>query len=142
MFIFFSNPFTQEKFSQDIQARKLEEGWSNQEILEHVEKGSAWCGLWEKGSLKAFILFHQVEQKVEITYLETQPEFRGQGLMEKLMYALIDHFPGNTIWLDVHAENQAARGLYEKLGFKRNGLRKGYYRDGGDCLLMQRASTL
>jgi len=38
--------------------------------------------------------------------------------------------------LEVRATNLAAIRLYEKCGFKRDGVREGYYRDGEDAALM------
>ena len=35
----------------------------------------------------------------------------------------------NEVWLEVRASNQAARGLYKKVGFKEVGLRPRYYPD-------------
>lgn len=40
------------------------------------------------------------------------------------------------VLLDVRASNDAALGLYYSLGFERVGLRKRYYSDGEDAVLM------
>lgn len=43
--------------------------------------------------------------------------------------------------LEVRAGNEAARGLYDKFGFRQEGLRKGYYEDNGeDAVIMWRYS--
>ena len=45
----------------------------------------------------------------------------------------------STAMLEVRASNMAAVALYEQLGFQHVGRRKGYYADGEDALLMNRA---
>ena len=42
------------------------------------------------------------------------------------------------VFLEVRADNRAATALYEGLGFTRTGLRRGYYRDGADALVLAR----
>ena len=43
--------------------------------------------------------------------------------------------------LEVKATNARAIALYSKLGFKQVGLRKGYYDDGTDAILMELNSS-
>ena len=42
------------------------------------------------------------------------------------------------VLLEVRAENTAAQSLYEKAGFERIGIRRGYYRPGGTDALVLR----
>lgn len=61
-------------------------------------------------------------------------EFRGQGIGEALMTATlaeaVQHLPGlRLVYLECFASNQAALGLYSKLGFKEVGrIPEGLYR--------------
>ena len=41
--------------------------------------------------------------------------------------------------LEVGVDNVPAIALYKKLGFKRAGIRRGYYPDGSDAMLMRRS---
>ena len=43
-----------------------------------------------------------------------------------------------TAFLEVRASNAAACRLYSKMGFEEVGIRKGYYSDGEDALLMEK----
>jgi RimJ/RimL family protein N-acetyltransferase len=60
------------------------------------------------------------------------PERRGQGGGRKLLEAAIDARPAHVhkIELEVWPDNEAAIGLYERLGFEREGLRRDHYRRG------------
>ncbi len=40
--------------------------------------------------------------------------------------------------MEVSVKNIPARGLYEKLGFRKVGIRKRYYPDGSDAILMEK----
>lgn len=122
------------------QAREDAE-WSLAQIQSHIENSYPFVTEVVNKQLQAFILYVVHGEVVEICYLETLRAYRRQGLMEALLRRLIGQFPGHRIWLDVHEKNHQARGLYLKLEFQRNGLRRGYYRDGGDSLLLERVPS-
>ncbi len=64
---------------------------------------------------------------------------RRQGVGRRLMVAGLEFLRGLdvvAVFLEVAANNTAARGLYEGLGFVRVGERKGYYGDGGDAVVL------
>jgi [ribosomal protein S18]-alanine N-acetyltransferase len=75
-----------------------------------------------------------------ITNIAVHPEFRGVGVGETILKALIDlcrleFIPSMT--LEVRKSNTAARKLYEKFGFMDEGVRKRYYQDNDeDAIIM------
>jgi ribosomal-protein-alanine N-acetyltransferase len=77
----------------------------------------------------------------EIAMLWLSPECRGRGLMRSLVTGLQNgqwlSLSSRRWWLEVHADNQAALGLYEGLGFRTTGRRRGYYGPGADAILME-----
>ena len=65
---------------------------------------------------------------------------RRQGIARALMAAALERARAQgarTMFLEVAADNGAARGLYEMLGFAPAGLRQGYYAGGADALLLR-----
>lgn len=114
--------------------------WGRDNIALHIEN-HPWVALIGQGQTLAVIFYMEVHDVVEICYLETLPDFRRKGHMHRLLSLFIQHFSSRTLWLDVRSENAQARALYAKLGFKNNGLRRGYYKDGSDGLLMEKPST-
>lgn len=77
-----------------------------------------------------------------ITNIAVHPEFRrcgaGSLIMEKLL-EICDMDGIRSLTLEVRKSNIAAQKLYQKYGFKAEGVRKGYYSDTGeDALIMWR----
>ncbi len=66
---------------------------------------------------------------------------RRQGLGTALMAAALAAARAQgaaAMFLEVAADNAAARGLYGNLGFAAAGQRRGYYANGADALLLRR----
>ncbi|MGY5876133.1 MAG: ribosomal protein S18-alanine N-acetyltransferase [Candidatus Thorarchaeota archaeon] len=59
----------------------------------------------------------------------------GIDLIEASMSAMIE-YGANEFFLEVRKSNEAAIGVYEKLGYEVKRVLRGYYRDGEDAYLM------
>ena len=75
-----------------------------------------------------------------ITNIAVHPNYRKQGIASKLLEEFLDYckLQGCVAYtLEVRSSNIAAQSLYEKHGFKQNGIRKRYYEDNNeDAILM------
>ena len=75
-----------------------------------------------------------------INNIAVSPSYRRRGVASALMDRLIDSARGLSLaflTLEVRCGNHAAISLYEKYGFERVGLRRGYYeKPREDALLM------
>ena len=67
-----------------------------------------------------------VEAEREILNLAVAPGFSRQGIARELWKSLLQGFSG-TIYLEVRETNQAARNLYDYLGFQQLSRRPLYY---------------
>ncbi len=86
--------------------------------------------------IKAFVCVRNAFEAWEISVLATRLSDRRKGLMEKLLSATIEHYGRQRhFWLEVHESNLGAQAFYEKIGFKKEGRRGGYYSDGSSALL-------
>ena len=77
----------------------------------------------------------------EIERVGVLPAQRSHGVAASLVRAAIAAFANRgarEVWLEVRADNSAARALYRKCGFEENGVRRAYYDDGEDAILMRR----
>ncbi|MBL8055873.1 MAG: ribosomal protein S18-alanine N-acetyltransferase [Anaerolineales bacterium] len=80
-----------------------------------------------------------VVDEAHINTLAVHPEWRGHGIGEQLLVALLAHARAHqalTATLEVRVRNLTAQHLYRKYGFEEVGRRPRYYRDGEDALLM------
>ncbi|MEM3692939.1 MAG: ribosomal protein S18-alanine N-acetyltransferase [Candidatus Bathyarchaeia archaeon] len=60
----------------------------------------------------------------------------GEGLLKKILSILLEE-KVSAIILEVRRSNKAAISLYEKIGFRIEGVAKGYYSDGEDAFIMR-----
>ncbi|MFM7425234.1 MAG: ribosomal protein S18-alanine N-acetyltransferase [Elainella sp.] len=77
--------------------------------------------------------------EAHITLLAVDGHYRGQGLGQTLLYALLASAQQRQMeWatLEVRVSNQPAILLYQKFGFEQVGQRPGYYQDTGEAALI------
>ena len=87
--------------------------------------------------------FWLLGEDAHIATIATHPAWRGCCMGQWLLVALLDAADARQATratLEVRASNVAAQRLYEKLGFEVAGLRRRYYRDGEDGLIMTTSS--
>ena len=111
--------------------------------LETNPNASYWVAE-DDGAVQGFIGVHNIVGEINITNVAVHPDYRRRGLADALMQAMKSEFDSRKaggediigITLEVRQSNTAAIKLYEKYGFKAEGVRKGYYSDGEDALIM------
>ena len=94
----------------------------------------------EKSNIIGFINYYDMYERFEISYIEVNEEYRNQKKWSILLEHLIEKAKNKNIeniTLEVNINNEYAIKLYEKYGFKKVAVRKGYY-DGIDGYLMER----
>jgi len=84
----------------------------------------------------------------DVSYIQTigvTTDHQGHGIGTALLVALLDEADSrgaNHVDLEVRADNASAIRLYERHGFGRVGVRRGYYQpSGADALVMRRSRT-
>ncbi|WP_277555225.1 GNAT family N-acetyltransferase [Halobaculum limi] len=70
-----------------------------------------------------------------IAELAVAPDHRREGRATRLLTRLLDGADG-TVTLYVAADNEAARRLYARLGFRQRARRPAFYDDGTDALVL------
>ncbi|MDP2193013.1 MAG: ribosomal protein S18-alanine N-acetyltransferase, partial [Alphaproteobacteria bacterium] len=86
-----------------------------------------------------FVLYRQPFDDGEILTICIDPDFENKGFGTRLMEALLQHLtkPGKC-FLEVSPKNTSAMKLYEKFQFQMIQVRKDYYAQGLDALVLMR----
>ena len=91
----------------------------------------------DENHIVAFLHFSVIEAEAEIIDIAVDEFCHRQGIGSALLKHLRQALPNlQKIFLEVSERNQVAREFYNKLGFRQVAVRKGYYRDGSDALVM------
>lgn len=97
-------------------------------IDEHNDqKIIGYVGMW--------VLFGEAQ----ITNVAVMPEYQNQSIGRKMLNEIIciaKEKGADAMTLEVRPSNQSAIHLYESLGFKSVGRRRGYYENGEDAEIM------
>ncbi len=92
-----------------------------------------------EGKVKGYISLYQVLDEVNILYIYVDKELRGNGYGKALFNEALKGITikNYKVFLEVRVSNTIALNLYTKLGFKEYAIRKAYYSDGEDAILME-----
>ena len=92
--------------------------------------------LIEKNEIIGYLYYSDIYDRIEINQFEIKNIHRNCGKGSILLKELLDKTE-KDISLEVKNDNDPAIHLYEKFGFKKVAIRKGYYH-GIDAILMER----
>ena len=129
---------------EEIEKRSYPTPWSRSMFAGELAKPSSIClgAFDEEGRLLGYLIISRYVDAWHVMNVATAPEHRGKGIATALLEHLFevtstDARRGYT--LEVRVSNDGAIRLYEKLGFRSRGIRRGYYTDNReDALIMWR----
>lgn len=117
-------------------SRPFSAHWSVQDWqAELAQAASAVWGAYVDGKLVGFVSMRGAAGMYEITNLAVAAGSCRQGIGRQLVQRALQGLSGH-ITLEVSVQNVPAIGLYEQAGFTRQGVRKQFYADGSDALIM------
>lgn len=120
----FNNPWSRSAFVDEMTDNDL----AHYLVLEDQGMIAGYAGMWI------------VVDEAHVTNIALLPDYRRQGLGEKLVRELINTARERyavMMTLEVRPSNTVAQSLYSKLGFLPQGIRRAYYSDNQeDALIM------
>jgi [ribosomal protein S18]-alanine N-acetyltransferase len=112
--------------------------WSADEYQRRVDTGFVLLGETAEG-ICGFVCARVVAGEWEIENVVVASELRRRGVGGELVRELLRQAEiagGTAVWLEVRESNVAARGLYEKHGFRETGRRREYYKDPSEDAIL------
>ncbi|MGB7284323.1 MAG: ribosomal protein S18-alanine N-acetyltransferase [Candidatus Acidiferrum sp.] len=107
--------------------------WSRKSYVELAEEDDSRALVIEADrALTGFLIGRCVADQAEILNLAISLEHRRKGQGATLLAEALQDFRlrgATSVYLEVRESNTIAIAFYEKQGFAKTGLRKGYYRD-------------
>lgn len=128
--------FSDDAWSEETYRRELSDpgGTRHYVLLEDEGVIAGWAGLASSGG------------QGDVLTIGVRPGLQGRGLGSMLLTELLDEAAERgcgEVFLDVRADNDRARRLYERLGFRAIGVRKRYYQpSGADAIVMVREAVV
>ncbi len=128
---------------EEIEKRSYPTPWSRSMFAGELAKPSSIClGAFDADTetLVGYLIISRYVDAWHIMNVAVDPEHRGRGVATMLLERLFeltadDARRGYT--LEVRVSNATAIRLYERLGFRARGIRRGYYTDNReDALIM------
>ncbi len=130
---------------EEIEQRAYPTPWSRAMFAGELAKPSSIClGAFEAedGTLVGYLIISRYVDAWHVMNVAVSPEQRRQGIASALLSRLFEQTADEArrgYTLEVRVSNVGAIKLYERLGFRSRGVRRGYYTDNReDALIMWR----
>ncbi len=126
-----------------IEQRSMPAPWSRLMFVSEIAKPTSIClGAFLDGMLVGYVIVSRYVDAWHVMDLVVAPEYRRRRIATRLLEALFERAgedPRRGYTLEVRVSNESAIKLYETLGFRSQGVRRGYYTDNReDALIMWR----
>jgi len=128
---------------EEIEQQAYPTPWSRSMFASELAKPTSIClGAFEGDELIGYIINSRYVDAWHVMNVAVDPEHRRRGIATRMLEALFEmteHDGRRGYTLEVRVSNLGAVDLYERLGFERRGVRRGYYTDNReDALVMWR----
>ncbi len=126
-----------------IERRSYRTPWSRTMFSGEISRPGSRCyGAFVQGTLAAYLIVSRYTDAWHIMNVAVDEPFRRTGVARRLLETLLRETEDRDIrgyTLEVRVSNVGAIRLYEGLGFRPSGIRRGYYTDDReDALIMWR----
>jgi ribosomal-protein-alanine N-acetyltransferase len=128
---------------EEIERLSYPTPWSRSMFASELSKPSSIClGSFDGDRLVGYVIVSRYVDAWHVMNVAVTPEYRRRGLAGRMLTALFEltvHDERRGYTLEVRVSNEGAIALYERLGFRSSGIRRGYYTDNReDALIMWR----
>ena len=91
-----------------------------------------------KQKIVGFLIEQRCDYEISILNVAIDKSFQNRGIGKNLISYFLRIIPSDSnVFLEVNKSNYIARKIYSNLNFKNIDIRKSYYNDGGDAIIMK-----
>ncbi len=116
----------------ELEREIFPDAWSEDTVLSYID--SAFVATLD-GETVAYLILRLIAPEGEIYRIAVSGRHRRQGIARELFSFAVsaERTRGlESLYLEVREKNAPARALYDSLGFRECGLRRGYYKNPDD----------
>ena len=138
------NPVIRPMTKDDIyDVMEIIDNWSSTIFFEEIKNPFSYNFVlaWQD-LIIGYLNFWIVPDGIELNNIAIHRNYRGKGFGKLLLQFLIECagvFKVERIFLEVKEDNIIAQNLYRKFGFKKVYIRKKYYSDNKDAIVMEKS---
>jgi ribosomal-protein-alanine N-acetyltransferase len=127
----------------ELECLVFEDPWSFSNFQHEIARSAvSWPLIVETNyEIVGYTIPWFVADEMHLANIATSPIYFRQGIANRIMIVLFDECIRrkiNRVFLEVRPTNTSAIVMYEKFGFERIGIRRRYYRNGENAIVMQR----
>lgn len=123
----------------ELEEAAFQDFWPREMLAYEIEHPQSVLLLASLGGRPVgYAAFRHAAGEAELLRLAVRPKERRRGVAQALISEGFERLRKEEVqfcFLEVRQDNTPAIAFYERLGFARNGRRRGYYRDGTDALI-------
>ena len=106
-------------------------------LFHYSKTDSAWIFEFKK-KIIGFLIDQRCQNEISILNVAVDKKYRNNGFGKKIVSQYLSILPNNSVvFLEVNINNFIALKIYTTLNFKEIDLRKNYYNNGEDALIMR-----
>ena len=129
----------------EIESASFSRPWTRRHFEEELDSSFSYptVAFTAGGTIVGYLCLKKVLDEAEVLDVAVKGSLRGMGVGKALVQWALSFCRErgvNLVFLEVRAGNAHAIALYRRLGFCEAGLRKKYYDDGEDAILMEHRS--
>ena len=125
----------------NIEKKVYNEPYWNESMLKKLFNKDSNEIIWIteiKQKIVGFLIEQRCDDEINLLNVAIDSSFQNRGVGKKLIGYFLRSIPNNSsVFLEVNKSNFIARKIYSNLNFKNIDIRKSYYNDGGDALIMK-----
>jgi ribosomal-protein-alanine N-acetyltransferase len=130
-------------FEIDQQCFEKEIAYSRRDMRAYLKFPGAECVVAEtsRGTMAGFCIGIGRGQLGYVVTMDVLPQYRRKGAARELLAEIERRLGGRDVrevWLETATDNEAAIAFWLKHGYRKRGIREGYYPDGRDAFTMQK----